>query len=489
MKHASVSHKHFSITKKEQGVLLQDLGSRNGTFVNGVMTKKAVLKAGDKISVNDLILELHCVQEPNSLLSSPVSATPTTSSSWGEESASASESESDLNMSYQAESKSLTQKAKDYLDNVVCSLAKLGEFQWVLASIVGIYVLMVTTLAIFPMVQIAKERIEKESQLRAADIARSLAGRYRAAINAGLGATFSVNEQRLEGVQSALVIASNDGHILAPASKAGAYSDLPFVNKARRFNQSYSEKINSSTTGASYPIRAINAAGEDQVRAFAMVIYDVSSRTIRSNDIIRLFVQVLAFAVLLGFVLFLLLYRFVEYPIFAFNKQLDRALREHGGEVSTNYHFPELEKLSVNINTALSRIPEDAESAPPESIALDSQTEVDNLSQLVSSPHMIVSKENIVIAMNELLEEISGLSLNETLNNAISDINDQSLQLNLSDLIQAVVNSPEQIASSELEFSGSNYTIQAQALFAKSDLKYILIVFSTEENNEEEMEF
>lgn len=49
----SVSRQHSSITRLAEGYLLKDLGSSNGTFVNGHRVQEALLKDGDRISIGD----------------------------------------------------------------------------------------------------------------------------------------------------------------------------------------------------------------------------------------------------------------------------------------------------------------------------------------------------------------------------------------------------------------------------------------------------
>ncbi|MDF1564621.1 MAG: DUF4388 domain-containing protein [Deltaproteobacteria bacterium] len=53
-----VSRKHAKIVTSESNVVIQDLGSTNGTFVNGEKIKKARLKEGDRILVGTSILKL-----------------------------------------------------------------------------------------------------------------------------------------------------------------------------------------------------------------------------------------------------------------------------------------------------------------------------------------------------------------------------------------------------------------------------------------------
>lgn len=49
----SVSRQHSSVTRLAEGYLLKDLGSSNGTYVNGHRVQEALLKDGDRISIGD----------------------------------------------------------------------------------------------------------------------------------------------------------------------------------------------------------------------------------------------------------------------------------------------------------------------------------------------------------------------------------------------------------------------------------------------------
>ena len=53
-----VSRKHAKITSRSGQVVIQDLGSTNGTFVNGEKIKKTRLKDGDRILIGTSILKL-----------------------------------------------------------------------------------------------------------------------------------------------------------------------------------------------------------------------------------------------------------------------------------------------------------------------------------------------------------------------------------------------------------------------------------------------
>src|SRR3712207_7685536 len=53
-----VSRKHAKITTDDRTVSIQDLGSTNGTFVNGEKIRKVELKDGDRILIGTSIIKL-----------------------------------------------------------------------------------------------------------------------------------------------------------------------------------------------------------------------------------------------------------------------------------------------------------------------------------------------------------------------------------------------------------------------------------------------
>lgn len=53
-----VSRKHIRITADDQGLLLEDLGSRNGTYVNGRRVEQTHLQEGDRIGVGGTTFEV-----------------------------------------------------------------------------------------------------------------------------------------------------------------------------------------------------------------------------------------------------------------------------------------------------------------------------------------------------------------------------------------------------------------------------------------------
>ncbi len=474
----SMSRKHFQISIQPNMVTIKDMNSRNGTFVNGVMIKQSRIKNGDKISVHQTVLEFMKSLSsnerqgiykapndlPNSIPNSPYSAESSESKSF-------------------SESQSKPANLKTSLENIfmqgIYKIAEWGEFKWVVGCFIAGYIAIVTVLSVMPMINISKERIQKESLLRANDIGQRLASRYKSAQSRGLDSSFSINETRSEGVDQALIISATDGHIIAPSKLSGDNPDLPFVHKARRNNTATSDMIDNSTIGVSIPIQQLNSTGVLTVSAFAIIIYDMGDRVFKTDDVVRLVVQVLAFAAVLGFILFVMLMNLVEKPITDINRQLDHALKDGQKNVSHKFNFPILQKLITNINSSLSRIGEESESSG-DSFGLTASDEASNLVSAIDIPTLVVDNTRNIIAINQACENLIGANDGILMNQNIGEISDQSLLLNLKDLISQSESDPHQVFSNKLEFSSIEYDIKITTVVGTDSIKYFVITINRE---------
>lgn len=67
----SVSRQHSSVTRLAEGYLLKDMGSSNGTYVNGHRVQEALLKDGDAISIGDCEFWFEAPADENASIPGP----------------------------------------------------------------------------------------------------------------------------------------------------------------------------------------------------------------------------------------------------------------------------------------------------------------------------------------------------------------------------------------------------------------------------------
>jgi pSer/pThr/pTyr-binding forkhead associated (FHA) protein len=64
IRHTKVSRKHCRLQREESGLFIEDLGSSNGTFVNGEPVERTRLASGDKIGVGPVEFVVTITEPP-----------------------------------------------------------------------------------------------------------------------------------------------------------------------------------------------------------------------------------------------------------------------------------------------------------------------------------------------------------------------------------------------------------------------------------------
>ncbi len=507
----SVSKEHAAVLVTEDKIILTDSNSRNGTFVNGVRIQHQRLNLGDKISLHDVLLDVVQLPDQMNVDNRPLmphagvySAPPP---SWAGNAAykmqhqqahshdpqlHAMGSNTTPPPSQQMSAASLAavfHNFQIYIDSVampgVYSLVKTMPFRYAIAALVSIYVIIVTALSTVPVVNTTKQNIKMESIRRARTIARVMAASNRQAAIEDNETRMSVRQAELEeGITTAVIIRAKDGTIMAPANKRGEFVNKPFVNKARREEKEVSEFIDDSNLGVSIPISIYSAdSGNQTVIAYAIVLYDMGSLAINASQTFSLFIQTLAIALLIGFILYFFLFKIIENPIDSLNINLDDALREGRDDLTTDYQMPALERLISNINSALTRIDRSG-GAQQVSAVVNRDTEAANIMRMLHSPALVVNAiDERVIATNDEFDRLIGGGVN-LMGRPLTDIPDVALQENLRDLIPRMRAAVSEIALGEIPFAGSKYEINGQTIMGGDEPAYYLIVINPKGDNE-----
>ncbi|MGE0527828.1 MAG: FHA domain-containing protein, partial [Bdellovibrionales bacterium] len=351
----SVSKEHTRLELFDDKLIVSDMGSRNGTFVNGVQVRSSKVRPGDKINMHDILFEVQ--KMPDTWAAhmhapfpgyGPASRSP--GYSYG---AAAVQSHPTSGYAPRADAEMNADLASDgfprwatlgreYMDRVVLPgvyhLPKIFEFRWVLAGFMAAFILLVTTLSTIPLIRILKQSIEETSQQHALTIATTLARVNRPFLISGQESASSVEiATSRPGVSRAYLISNIDGNIVAPAAQAGSFPDLPYVHEGRKRSQDSVKQVDDNTVIAMVPVMVFNQdTGQQAVTHWAVIQYDMSALAVDNAQILSLFISTLFIALLLGGMLFYFLYKVVEYPIRSMNLQLDVALKEGHETVSTD---------------------------------------------------------------------------------------------------------------------------------------------------------
>lgn len=524
---AGVSKEHAEIHVYQDKVIVVDLRSSNGTFVNGVKVQNAGIRLGDKVSVHDVIFDIlfPAVQNQRPMNHAGKFATQTSGNNAIQfqvnPSALASHNQfqqpgSNLHLLHANQTApqmhpgqviqpgqsvhepsanppvvqvGFLQRISDFADNnILPGLVKTTEildFKTVLMMFLGAFVFAVTLLSLIPMVAITKSSIMQEAKRRASSLARTVALSNQQALATGNSSMLTVGTvETEEGVKQVLIVQHSDGMILAPASRAGVATELSFIHRARKESRSQVSEIDMNTIGASYPIGQFNPnTGEPEVKAHAIVIYDVSSLRFDDGRTISLFMQTLIIATLVAAVIFYFMWKLIELPIRNLNQQLDLAMREKRDDIQMPTQFPALQALTGNISSLLTRYITSGggqNAGGGIGVAINKTAEAESLVGISGLPALAISGQGRIIAVNNGFEQLA--RSNSLANQTLQAIPDQSLRENLLGLIDRSRNDVANAQQDHLDFSGHNCVLSCQAIASSpTEVDYFLVVVAPAE--------
>ena len=490
----NISKEHTRLEIFDDKLIVSDAGSRNGTFVNGVQTRSSKVKSGDKLSAHDIVFEVQNVPEawaarfaagagrpagvaPNprrqatqlglaDLNSEPVAPTPT-----------------DVIEPSLVGLPRMQAQVGAYMERVVLPgvyrLPQIVDFPVVLAGFMALFILLTTTFSTIPMVRILRSSIEAESQQHAMTIATTLARVNRPFLTGNQETQTSVDVATSRpGVKRAFILSNADGAIIAPAAQAQSIPDIPFVHEARKFNKEAVKQVDDNTVVAMYPIMIFNQdTGAQTVTHWAVVVYDMTSMAVNDGEVMSLFIVTLTFALALGFLLFYFLFKMIEHPIRDMNAQLDRALKDGGETVATSYRFPAMQTLASNVSSALTRALSVGGPSTGGAMEHDRNREISNLVELMGFAAMGIRAHDLsVAAVNGALEGRLNMPAADLTSRTLNELSDQALKLSVKDLITRVDQSPDELATNDLEFSGNKFQVVAQGIYGSNKIAYYLVV-------------
>ncbi len=518
-----VSKEHAQIFLTDDKIILSDLNSRNGTFVNGVKIQNQRVNIGDKIALKDILFDIlklpdvallsqhQKASRANVSLGSSLGTNPASQQNWDSNLAPQMPNHPDPYMSANEFSRAgaqfdpaeapekqdqgnFFQNLKNLLDNYFESVAMPGiysfaqslEFRWVIGVFIGIFIFMVTSLSTIPMTTTISHTIEAESMRRAVTIARGLAQLNRQAVIDNLEVSVSTRTAEIEdGVSVAAIISGKDGHVIAPVNLRQQDAENPFFREARREGKELHRSLGHNLVGASTPIISYDAQrGEQTPVAYAIVIYDLSAVGIRTEQTFSLFVETFAISLFFGFMLFFVMMKVIEHPLVHLNDQLDEALRDGRDDIHTDYHHPILSTLVSNIGSTLTRISAGGGGGDAPQVNFQQRhAEAAQLTSIIDNPAIAISAvDSKVISTNAGFDRLLGSSMS-IVGSSITELSDPALRQNIVQMIHSLRGQPDEKTLSQIPFEGIDHSISGRAIFAINEPVYYIITIQKEGGN------
>lgn len=500
VKSASISKVHAKIMIMEDKVIISDNKSSNGIIVNGVKVQNKALRPSDKFALGEVIFDL--IQLPNYVSIIPDMDTPRPSlphtqgnnalapQNFGMVQNPETElqvlatSVKPMEEKAQVVDLSLQERVEKYIEDValpgVYEYSYKFDLKYVVLSFVVFFVFLVTTLSVFPVIKVSRDFVVDESLRRADSLAKILVQENRQFIIDKNEISINVRSVKNEaGVDQAFIIDALDGHILAPIKQKGRYASIPFVQKARKKPNKYSEVL-GDRIGVSRPILYTNPlTGEPSPAAYAIVLYNLDRVSLDVPRTLSLMIQILLITLVAGAILYFFLYKVITKPLFDLNQEINEALKEGTNNVELKTPTKIFQDLVSNINSALSRMSSEDENQMNIGIG-DKSTEASELVEMFPVAAIAISAENeMILAHNSLISGHPLFDDDQIRDKYLDDLTDPSLVGNLKDLMQKAVDNPNQKHSNPLPSSnGIQFEISIKSIQEMGNISYYLVCFT-----------
>ncbi len=491
---ARVSKNHCKLIASNGELLVQDTGSSNGTFVNGVLARNRKIAPGDRISVGEYVFEVSRIVQPPPRRAAPqqqaesgygnVIQLQPRPASWefsnpvisGVPLGSPVAAETALPSGPPVPS-DLKGKLLFYFDQyfmpIFYNLNFSNEWRLISVSMISLFVIANLLISVYPVLNLGHSMVLAESGRRAQGMARQLVERNAAALAARAeGKTEIGSIEREDGVRVALIV-DLDLRIIAPGNRTGQYlTSGPEARVASKVKEQFRKgretgvlaEPDASTTVAIEPIKIlVPQFARNATVAMAVVSIDTSLATPSIGEMGVIYAEVLILTGALAGLLLLVLYRLTLKPFLVLNDDIDRALKGDSTQVTHEFKWEELDSLWNVINSTLQR----AASASGTAAVNSGWSHEDVLASFRSvgdaSGHPMVVCDNgrQVAYLNSPFEEVSGIRSEVAIGKPMTEVaRDQAFGALVSDLFDRAQASGAE-ASDDFEFSGTSYKVRA----------------------------
>jgi hypothetical protein len=528
---SKVSKRHCVLVVSNGELIVRDEGSSNGTFVNGVLAKSRQVKAGDRISVGEYVLQL-VQMSSNAPLDAPevggmgnvvrFPVVPRSNSQFpnqvplpggylglpnhngipgiGGNQSPAPAPRKGLNF------EEIKEKVTVYFDNRIMpyfyGLNQKYDWRMIAAALFGIFVLLNVIISIYPLMDSAKMMVVEESKRRARFIAKEIVERNSAFIAAGQETKADIGSiGDADGVQMAVLV-DKDFRVLAPPAQFSQYLrgniEANIAAKAKKIflegKSGFAVAVGTDLVVAIEPLRIVSSSvGANVTQGMAVVSIDTSLSTPDLGEMGMVYSQALILSGLLGGLILLILYKMTLKPLQILNEDMDRVLKGDMPQVTHEFKFTELDPLWDLINSALQRVPKgdgpgsQAEAKRERGPAVEDYAgPLQAMGEWVKFGMALLDSEKKVGYLNSHFDNLTGIHLDSGLGQEITQLaRDQAFTSLLQGLFDRVQPGDSSGVSDEFEFSGQPYKVTLQAVTGGEDHEircYVLLIMSREDS-------
>jgi len=466
-----VSKQHMSITVTGDVAYIKDLGSSNGTFLNGKIVKRGTVKSGDKIALPDSILQVVHVKEKKKVVKRK----------------SAKEvDQSEEFYSGGTAPDNLPGKIKHLFKYKIMSVLHgiNEEYEWrvLLGILLSIFSILAITLTIFPVLQDSKSILLYETSQRGAFYADVISRTNSRALEQKeldrVDSSFLENE---DGVKS-YELFDIEGRIVRPIAQLNKYINDSFSVEA------FDWAKKTKDDGGSSVLKKLLADGEIGIGKKIMA-YDTrvgkliavgviairfkpKSLAVEATKSSKAYLESLTTTGLVAIFFFCFVYYLTVRPLEEMRFQIEEAMRGKRKGLESSYMMEELNPLRSSINSLLQRIRELNKEDDGEFEDMESdEGYVMALGEFMRGggvPAMVMDSQKNVSRINTEAEDLTGIRESTAQNMSLLDVSrEKGFAATVIELCDNSANNGGTNQSGEYELGGTPYEVHVVSLMGK----------------------
>jgi hypothetical protein len=469
-----VSKKHLRISIHGENAFVEDLGSSNGTIINGKIIKTMSLKDGDKIALPNVILQLVYVLEKKIVIKKRVFKNNTDN-----------EDVYDELDSPEPVPESLVAKPIWFFKNKIMPIFYSFNEQYEWSGIVGflifIFIVVNISLTILPVLSDSRRLLLREVGFRAKQYAAEVDRLNNAFLrdkNLDQIYTGFLEGSDAEGVQSYKLF-DVQGRIYRPVNELNTIVNDAFsVEAIKYFNSERNwdmEKIikEGNIVKVARAIKAYDKTlGREVLAAIITINFAPTSLVKEASNNSKAYLESLVTAGIVAILFFGILYYLTIHPFIDLRLQIESVLRGRKKEIEFKNCFQELTPLINTINGVLGRIQElqSAETGEVNSIEEDGPY-LRTLEEFLSGaqgPVVILNSEKVIQRINPEAEDLLGLRENASSGQSILETaRDQGFAATVIELCDQSANNNGCHQKESYEIGGKRMNINVAALIGR----------------------
>lgn len=484
---SQVSKRHiiFRVSEGGRKAEMTDPGSSNGTFVNGVLTRKKQLESHDKISIGPFVMEV-LMPRPLAIRSMGTK----TGIRWAPNAAPAEAAALPPGGMPSApmpmdEPKSIFGKLRKRFDDVVLPVFydfyEKHDFPTLLTVTFVVFTVLNLGFTVYPVLETSREEVMRQAEHQAQFIAKQIAQYNRQFVLEGKESSVSVDLADGETNLVEALVVNMEGRIMAPATRLNEMYNNPIFLRYKTLllkNQIYwhgkrqrRETENGGEIVALEPVMVLSKTkGISVPGAVSVVVYSTNSVALDPGTISTIYFEALVASLMVGVVFMYLLYNMMFQPLRKLTDDMDRVLKGDGESVEKKYKSEIVDRLIDTVNSALSRIPKASGTSANVSATDQEQLILSNMMSFVEAlsaksahPVLLLDPELRIKFASPSFEELSGIrgAAGEVIDNVSRDESFPSL---IKELIEKSRDAGNDGVREDYDFNSGTHHINATAL-------------------------